>query len=492
MVVQVNRLNHLQAADRDEAVQRDAHAAHDAGGDGVDEADEGIKEAQQHTVDRGDSDGADGGVARDGDAADGLAVGGVGAAAKQRAHDGARAVAQQGAVQAGIGNQVMADDGGEVLVVGNMLGQGHEGHGGEENEQAQHVARAADGVGSVLISAEHAQEGEARHLEQLHVIEGGELDQLQRFAAGGTADEGQDQGDHIRAQDTDDEGHHLHALRALYGGEHGDEEGDQTYQDGHQVVAAGGGVVQVVHRAAAQAQADQGDGGADDHRRQELGHPGGAGLFNDQGDEHIHKASEQGANEDAQEAIRAGAGQGADEGEGAAQEHGALLAGGDEDVEQRAHACAKQRGRLVQVQAGAVRQHGHQQGGGHDGQQLLEGVDKVLLEGRLLIDVIDQFHWGSLHAVRSTLRAFCRKKALPGQGKAIKHSFSAMCCSLPGLSGPRLKDTHSVVGVSLPRSAALVKGKKRHFSYSAQDYPDPAVCGSLYTIKLTKRSRVRL
>lgn len=56
-----------------------------------------------------------------------------------------------------------------------------------------------------------------------------------------------------------------------------------------------------------------------------------------------------------------------------------------------------------------------------------------------------------------------QKKALPGQGKAIKHSFSAMCCSLPGLSGPRLKDTHSVVGVSLPRSAALVKGKSDIF-----------------------------
>ena len=37
VVAQIHRLQHLQAADRDEAVQRDAHAAHDAGGDGVDE-----------------------------------------------------------------------------------------------------------------------------------------------------------------------------------------------------------------------------------------------------------------------------------------------------------------------------------------------------------------------------------------------------------------------------------------------------------------------
>ena len=84
IVAQIHRLQHLQAADRDEAVQRDAHAAHDAGGDGVDEADEGVEEAQQDAVHTGQRDRADGGVARDGNAAHGFAVGGVGAAAEGR------------------------------------------------------------------------------------------------------------------------------------------------------------------------------------------------------------------------------------------------------------------------------------------------------------------------------------------------------------------------------------------------------------------------
>ena len=82
------------------------------------------------------SDGAGCAVARmvttealrgDGDAGDGLAVGGVGAAAEESARHGADAVAQQGAGQAGILQQVVADDGGDVLVVGDVLGEDDEG-----------------------------------------------------------------------------------------------------------------------------------------------------------------------------------------------------------------------------------------------------------------------------------------------------------------------------------------------------------------------------
>ena len=52
MVAQIHGLNHLQAADRDEAVQRDADAADDAGGNRVDEGHEGIEEGQDDAVDR--------------------------------------------------------------------------------------------------------------------------------------------------------------------------------------------------------------------------------------------------------------------------------------------------------------------------------------------------------------------------------------------------------------------------------------------------------
>ena len=297
-------------------------------------------------------------------------------------------------------------------MVGDVLGQRYEGHGGEQQEQAQHVSPAGDGVGSVLVHAEHAQEGEPGELEQLHVVEGGQVNQLQGFAAGGVADQGHHQRDDVSAQNTDDEGDHLHALGALHRGKHGDEEGHQTHQNGDQIVivAADGGVAQVVHGAAAQAQTDQGHGGADDHGGQQLVDPCGAGLLNDESDQHIHQTGEHGAQKDAAEAIRHGANQRADEGEGAAQKHGALAAGSHQNVEQGAHSGAEQRGGLVQVQAGGVGQDRHQQGGGHDGQQLLEGIHKVLFQGRPLVDVVHEFHrFVLLQSERSTLRAFGRK-----------------------------------------------------------------------------------
>ena len=415
VVVQVNRLDHFKAAYRDEAVERDADAADDAGGDRIYKADEGIEEAEQDAVDCSEGDGAYGSVAGDGDAADGLAVGGVGAAADEGTNNGTDTVADQGVIQTGIGDQVTPDDGRQVLMVGNVLGKGYKGNGREEDKQTQYIGKALDGVGSIVIYTEHAQEGETGHLEKLHVVKGGKIDQLERFAIGELADIGQSQRDHISTQDADNEGDHLHTLAALYGGIHGDEEGDQTDKNGHQIVAAGSGVIQVVNSTAAQGKTDQGNGGADYDGGQELADPGCTGLFDDQSDENINQTCEQGTDEDAEEAKGGCTGQRADKGEGTSQEHRALLTGGDVDVEQRAETGSAQGSGLVQIQSGAVGQHGHQQSSGHDGQQLLEGVDKVLLEGRLLIDVIDQFHRDSLRFCDQPCAPFALKNLTPGR-----------------------------------------------------------------------------
>ena len=124
---------------------------------------------------------------------------------------------------------------------------------------------------------------------------------------------------------------------------------------------------------------------------QELVDPAGTGGLDDQGDHHIHQAREHGAQEDAQEAEGTGAGQRRDESEGAAQENGALLPGG-EDVEQGAEAGAAQGRGLVQVQPAGIGQDRHQQRRRHDGQQLLKSEDQVAFDGWLLMDVIHQFH----------------------------------------------------------------------------------------------------
>ena len=83
VIVQVDRLEHLQTGDGDEAVQGDADAAHDAAGDRAQEGYEGSEEAGSDGDDRSAQDRDDGSVAGDGHAADGLTIGGVGAAAEE-------------------------------------------------------------------------------------------------------------------------------------------------------------------------------------------------------------------------------------------------------------------------------------------------------------------------------------------------------------------------------------------------------------------------
>ena len=82
VVIQIDLLNHLKTANCDEAVKRDAHAAHDAGGNGSKEGGEGSNECNDDGKHCGADDGGNRGVAGDGHAGDGLTVGGVGSAAE--------------------------------------------------------------------------------------------------------------------------------------------------------------------------------------------------------------------------------------------------------------------------------------------------------------------------------------------------------------------------------------------------------------------------
>ena len=309
-------------------------------------------------------------------------------------------------------------------MVGDVLSQHHEGHRREEHEHVEYVTNAADLAGAFL---EHAQEGEFRNLKDLHAVKGGQVDDLQGLAAGGFADEGQRQRDGVGAQDADDEGNQLHALGALHGSEHRDEEGQQADEDVHQAVVIGGngGVGQVVHGAAAQGQTDQRHGGADDHGGQQLVDPAGAGGLDDQGDEDVHQAGEDRAQEDAHVTESGGADQGRDEGKGAAQEYGAFELG-HQQIEQRAEARAAQRGRLAHVlgAAAGIHQHGHQQRGRHNGQHLLESVHQILADRGLVVNVIHQFHQESLRT--QDLPGYVKsghKKSLPYRAASNMRKF---------------------------------------------------------------------
>ena len=81
VVIEVDFAEHLETRDRDEAIESDASAAHDALRDGVDEGDEGRDEGEEDAAAGSDEDGDDRSVPSDSNAADGFAIGGIGRAA---------------------------------------------------------------------------------------------------------------------------------------------------------------------------------------------------------------------------------------------------------------------------------------------------------------------------------------------------------------------------------------------------------------------------
>ena len=129
VILKIYLLDHLQAGAGNETVQGDANTAHNAAGNGIQECHKGAEEGDDNAQHSGGGDGHHGGVTGDSDATNGLAVGGVGAAAEESANHRTNAVAQQGAVQAGVLQQVLADNGGKVLVVCQVLSEYDEGDG---------------------------------------------------------------------------------------------------------------------------------------------------------------------------------------------------------------------------------------------------------------------------------------------------------------------------------------------------------------------------
>ena len=179
VIAEVDVLDHFQTADRDEAVKRYAHTAHYAVRYGGEEGDERPEEGYYHCHDRGAGDRYDGGVAGYRDTADGFTVGGVGAAAEDRARYGADTVAEERAVEAGVFKQVGADDGGEILVIGYVFGEHDEGNGNVRYRDGCYVAAA-----EVFEALERFDQGEVGNGEYLETLEGIEVDDFKRIVAG--------------------------------------------------------------------------------------------------------------------------------------------------------------------------------------------------------------------------------------------------------------------------------------------------------------------
>ncbi len=395
---QVDLLDHLQTGNCDEAVQGDADTAHDAVGDGSQEGNEGSEEGDNDTQDSSGGDGSHGSVPGNGNTADGLAVGGVGAAAEESTGDGANAVTQQGVVQAGLSQQILADDGGQVLVVSDVLSEDNECNGNVSNSNS-----GDESAVDFLNALQSLDEGEVGNCEDLHVGKDGEVDDLQSHIVGEDTDDGEDSSHNIANQDAQDEGDQLSHLLAVDGEEDNSKQGSQT-ADQSNIGAAGGNAVnqnltggQVADSIGSQGQADDGNGGSNDHGGHQLVDPVNANSLDDQSDNHINQASEDSAEDQAgvtgrnRSSTAEGSEHRANEGEGRAQENGAVPLG-EELVNQGADAGAEQGGGLAHAVADDA---GNSDGSSQDGQNLLECEQQHLSKLRLVFDTVDQIHENS-------------------------------------------------------------------------------------------------
>ena len=479
-------MDHLQTRDGDESVQSHTNTAHDAGGNGVHEGHEGRQEGDGDGHESGGVDGDDGGVTRDGYATDRLTVGGVGATAEEGTCHRTHTVTQQGVVETGLLQKILLNDGGQVLVVGDMLGEDDQGHGGVGHGNgadvgAVNILEALDG----LDEGELGERNDGLHTEVGEQVDQGiEVDDLQRVHTGEGTDDGEDGGQSVTGQDTHDEGDQADHLLTEGGAEHGNGQGDQTAEDsdvdgaggslegvffygftrclvGHGIndqgdiltnvavliqhgvdlfgvsnggndvavcivvdgiaVGINGGVVgdghgvtagldlgeihglQITDGVTGQGQTDDGNGGANDHGGHQLFDPLNANELDDECDQHVDQTGDDGTDDQTQVTGLSGNGtgkggaHGANEGEGGTQEYGALEAG-EEQVDQSTNTGAEQGGggahsgsACGHIAAG-IDDDGNHQGGGHDGQQLLDSKDDNLTEPRLVIGAVDEFH----------------------------------------------------------------------------------------------------
>ena len=196
--------HHVAHADGgDHAVQHEADAADDAGGDGVDD---GIKlgaEAQHDGKHGGNAD--DQGIVDlgQGQHAGVFTVGGVGGAAQQAGHAGGQTVTQQGAVQAGVTDEVLAGGGADGSDVADVLHHGGQGDGHDGQHGADEFGAAVNGEQTHGLGMHrNAEPGGVGHAGKVHCAG----DQSHHIGHDDTQQDGQDL-DHALAPDVaDDDG----------------------------------------------------------------------------------------------------------------------------------------------------------------------------------------------------------------------------------------------------------------------------------------------
>ena len=406
VVFEVDLLDHLETGNRDEAVEGNANAAHDASGDGVKESNEGRYEGNHHCEDRGGGDGCYGSVSGDGDTTDGFTVGGVGATAEESAYNGADTVTEEGAVQTGIFEKVFFDNGGEVLVVCDMFSEYDESNGNVSNGNGSEVAPF-----EILEAVSRLEESEVGNCEEglecdtvgNEAGEGSEVDDLECVNACDITDNGEYETNGITCENTDDEGDELGHFLTVGGAENDNDEGNHCADErnpsvgGHNecAIAVLGTVREyVLDSGGSEGKTDKSNGGTDNDGGHELIDPSNANESDNDSDNDVNETAEQSADEESEisetEAHGRSAceccGHGTDECEGRAEEYGAAEFGADlvnESTDTRAEECCGSRHTVTD-------DSGNGDGCSDDCEKLLECKDKHLTEARSVMNVIDK------------------------------------------------------------------------------------------------------
>lgn len=412
---EVDVFEHLKTADCDETVKSEANAAHYAGRNGLQQAHDGAEEGQHYAHAGGYEDGSDGCVAGDCDAAYGFTVSGVGADTENRTHNGADAVAEQSAFESGFAfDEVAVDDGAEVLVVCDVFRKDDECNGDKrECDFGNTLSVENDCFGicgngarfarddffdcfdeceiGVVEESGDADEGTVRINKVVDDVR--EVDYLELFHVERVTERGEYSRKCVSCADTDDEGYELEGfVFLLSGADYDGKEGHKTAKQCNEVVAGVDGCGRrfdhIAHCVCGKRKTDECDGGADDDGRHEFGDPFGAREVNDDCKNYVNETREYSTEDYSEVSEGKRAAESGEESKGAAEEYGAFAAG-EQQIDQRADACAEDSGGNLRGQTDDGR---HRNSSCEYSKQLLNGEYEQFAKRRFVIDVVNEFH----------------------------------------------------------------------------------------------------
>ena len=236
VLIEVNLLYHLQTGNGNEAVQSHADTAHDTGRNGINECNEGSKEGDEDCAEGSGQNGDNRCVTGDRYTTNAFAVGGVGASAEECACHGADTVAEQGSVKTGLLKKILLNDGGDVLVVSNMLCENDECNGNVSNSNGGEVGSVE--LGNTLESFNKGElgdgdEGVERYAVLEEVGDVSKVDNLEGIDVSDAADQCEESGNSIAGENTENEGDQTNHLLAVGCADRGDDQGNQTADESY-------------------------------------------------------------------------------------------------------------------------------------------------------------------------------------------------------------------------------------------------------------------